>query len=288
MNTYDVGDLALLTASFTDENGSAIDPTDVYCIYTDPSGNSVSLHYGVDAALQRSGVGTYQVELNLDEAGIWTYRWYSTGTGQASETRTLEAFTGPFAYCTLAEVKAALGETSTTYDDAIELSIRAAKTAIAGYCHSQFLKIPSEIRYFSPDNGSLLMIDDALTISEVASDEDGDGTYERVWAVTDYASYPLNTSDPITNLRTASLGRYSFPVRRKSMKITAVWGWQAVPDGVHRFSIMYAQRLVLRKEVPFGVQGGNETGAVYLPKNDPDAKMLLGAYVRNDVATGIW
>lgn len=84
-NNYDVGDLARITAEFTDAGGADVDPTDVFCAYTDPSGNVTTLHYGVDAALVRSAAGHYYVDINVDEAGTWLYHWYSTGTGQASE-----------------------------------------------------------------------------------------------------------------------------------------------------------------------------------------------------------
>lgn len=78
-NNYDVGDLARITASFTDPGGAYVDPTEVYCTYTDPSGNSTTLHYGVDAALVKSAVGQYYVDVNVDESGTWMYHWYSTG-----------------------------------------------------------------------------------------------------------------------------------------------------------------------------------------------------------------
>jgi hypothetical protein len=83
--TYDVGDLARITAEFTSSAGIAIDPTALYCVHTDPSGNATTLTYGVDAALVKDDVGKYHVDISVDEAGTWLYNWYSTGTGQAKE-----------------------------------------------------------------------------------------------------------------------------------------------------------------------------------------------------------
>jgi len=85
-NSYDVGDLAQITAEFTNSVGTYLDPTEIYCSYTDPSGNVTTLHYGVDLTLTRSAVGRYVIAINVDEAGTWYYHWYSTGTGQASES----------------------------------------------------------------------------------------------------------------------------------------------------------------------------------------------------------
>ena len=73
-----------LQATFTDEDGAALDPTAVYCIVKDPSGNIASYQYGVDAELVKSDTGIYYVVVDADEVGVWFYRWYSTGTGQAA------------------------------------------------------------------------------------------------------------------------------------------------------------------------------------------------------------
>ena len=52
--------------------------------YKDPSGNTTSLTYGVDAALVKDSTGVYHVDVDADEVGWWHYRVYSTGTGQAA------------------------------------------------------------------------------------------------------------------------------------------------------------------------------------------------------------
>lgn len=83
-NTYDVGDLVRVTGTFTDSSGNAQDPTAVYCAFKDPSGNVTTYQYGQDAALEKSSTGVYYVDIDVDEAGVWYYRWYATGTGQAA------------------------------------------------------------------------------------------------------------------------------------------------------------------------------------------------------------
>jgi len=192
-----------------------------------------------------------------------------------------------FAYCSLAEVKTAINETSTTYDVQIATAIKAARDAIDGYCKRSFTDVASSARYYTPQAGAFVIIDDAQAVSAVETDEDGNGTYERAWAATDYLLHPRN-STPKTSLRTAYNGRYTFPVHADSVKVTATWGYSAVPDSVHQFAILYAARLFLRKDVPFGVEGGSDAGTIYIPKNDPDAQMLLGPHVRSDWQVGVW
>lgn len=86
MSCYDVGDEVRLSAVFMDIDGNDQDPTAVYLWYEDPSGNEVTLTYGVDVALVKDAVGQYHADIDVDEVGRWPYRWYSTGTGRAAAT----------------------------------------------------------------------------------------------------------------------------------------------------------------------------------------------------------
>lgn len=85
MNIYDVGDLVKVSAVFSDEYGSAIDPAEVRLAYRTPAGVTTTLLYGTDAAVVRDSVGTYHANINATAAGTWRYRWFSSGTGQAAE-----------------------------------------------------------------------------------------------------------------------------------------------------------------------------------------------------------
>lgn len=94
MRTHDVGDLIKLTGTFTDpdNNDSVIDPTAVRLKIEDPSGNVSKIAYdgddldlSEDARIWRSAEGVYNYNLDIDEAGVWHYRFYSTGVGQASD-----------------------------------------------------------------------------------------------------------------------------------------------------------------------------------------------------------
>ncbi len=84
-NVFDIGDLVRVSAAFTDSAGMAIDPTAVYVKYRTPAGTTTTLTYGVDAALVRDSAGNYHADISATDDGDWHYRWYSTGSGQASE-----------------------------------------------------------------------------------------------------------------------------------------------------------------------------------------------------------
>lgn len=84
-NAYFIGALVRVTGTFTDVNLTLVDPTIVRFKYRKGgSSTTVTLVYGVDITLVRSGVGVYYVDLNADTAGTWPYRWESATTYQAA------------------------------------------------------------------------------------------------------------------------------------------------------------------------------------------------------------
>lgn len=83
--TYDVGDLVRLSAAYTDGTGAAVDPTVVKLSYHFYGGATVTLVYLTDLALIRDSAGHYHADVSVTGAGRMDYRWWSTGTGQASE-----------------------------------------------------------------------------------------------------------------------------------------------------------------------------------------------------------
>ncbi len=71
-----------LTVSFTDEDGVAVNPTTVTFKLMSPCCcGSTSYEYGVDANITRPSTGNYIAEIQPDEAGVWSWRWETTGTG---------------------------------------------------------------------------------------------------------------------------------------------------------------------------------------------------------------
>lgn len=78
-------------------------------------------------------------------------------------------------------------------------------------------------------------IDDFTAVTQVATDEDGDGTYEVVWTEgSDYWLGPRNApanGKPYRYLnRNAAIGRYLFPLWEESISVTGVCGWCDLAD----------------------------------------------------------
>jgi len=84
-SVYDVGDLIEVSAIFTNVAGDAIDPSVVIFAFKDPAGAKTTYTYGTNNELVKDSVGNYHVNVSVDSAGTWYYRWSSTGEGQAAE-----------------------------------------------------------------------------------------------------------------------------------------------------------------------------------------------------------
>ncbi len=82
---YVVGQRPRFSAQF--RLGPALtDPASVKFIYKKPSGSSpVVLTYGVDLELVKEASGKYYVDLLLDEAGLWKWRYESTGVVDSAQ-----------------------------------------------------------------------------------------------------------------------------------------------------------------------------------------------------------
>lgn len=86
-NVYDVGDRTEISASFTDPNSGdePIDPTTVKVHYKKPDGTVTTKVHGTDVEVVKEDTGDYKIEITLDAAGVWRYRWEGEGAAIAAE-----------------------------------------------------------------------------------------------------------------------------------------------------------------------------------------------------------
>lgn len=82
-STYDIGDTVRLANVFT-QSGTAIDPTAVTLVVRLPDATQTSYTYAGNT-ITKDSTGHYHVDVSTTIAGIYRYRWTSTGTGAASE-----------------------------------------------------------------------------------------------------------------------------------------------------------------------------------------------------------
>lgn len=216
-------------------------------------------------------------------------------------------------YATLTELKRYIspGIADTVDDAELSLALSAASRAIDRACARQFGKIEAEdepvARYFGPDSAGRqrVLIEDLATLVDLAIDvdTDGDGTYSTSLTLdTDCRLYPWNAQvdgRPWTMLVAANPGGTPFsgsgpfgagwwPARHdlsRVVRVTARWGWAAVPAVVKQACLLQASRIFKRKDAPFGIAGSPEVGGELrlLERLDPDVAVLLVGLKRHRV-----
>jgi hypothetical protein len=126
-------------------------------------------------------------------------------------------------------------------------------------------------------------IDDLMTTTDlvVAVDSDGDETYGTT--VTDYSLTPRNAAadgEPWTGLTFGS--DVTVPTGNSAVRVTALWGWSAVPPAIEQATLLQASRLLIRRDSPYGVAGSPEAGTEIrlLARLDPDVEVAVAPYRR--------
>lgn len=187
-------------------------------------------------------------------------------------------------YATLAEVKAALRITDSIDDSLLEMAIESASRLVDAYCARSFYNAGTASRYFVADTDWLTYIDDAITITEIATDASADGTYDVVWQADDYQLEPLNGRVdglvwPYNAIR--AIGDYTFPIwgGEALVKVTATWGFSAIPTAIKQATIIQASRIFKRLDSPLGVLSSPDLGFIRVGSRlDPDVSQLVDSY----------
>lgn len=193
-------------------------------------------------------------------------------------------------YITAADLRTRLGVTVGTEDAILEAAATAASRAVETHCRRQFnLAATATPRRYRPDTGTLLTVDDIATTTGllVEVDNDGDGEFETTWTAADYELEPLDgvvdgvEGWPFWTLR--AVGSRRWPCSdRATVRVTAQWGWQAVPAPVVEATKIVASELYKLKDAPLGVAGFGDFGVVRVREN-PMAATKLAPYVRDAI-----
>ena len=187
-------------------------------------------------------------------------------------------------YSSLAEVKSALRITDSIDDSLLEMAIESASRLLDAYTARSFYNAGTASRYFVADNDWLTNIDDAITITEVATDTSADGTYDIIWQASDYQLEPLNgridgLAMPYNAIR--AVGDYTFPIwgGEALVKVTGTWGFSAVPTAIKQATIIQASRIFKRLDSPLGVLSSPDLGFIRVGSRlDPDVAQLVDNY----------
>ena len=184
-------------------------------------------------------------------------------------------------YATLAEFKAyaKIDSTDTNDDAVIEDIIEGISRQIDLYCGRVFFITTATARYYRADEGDLLLVDDVASTTSfaIATDNDGDGTFENTWTAADYNLLPYQSTngEPFTMIETSAQGAFAFSTLRKGNKITALWGYAAVPDNVKQACLISCEAEYHSRfgENMSGVATITGAGVVITPKGLPQSAL---------------
>lgn len=192
-------------------------------------------------------------------------------------------------YTTLNDVKDSLNLDDSIDNAAIELAIATASRQIDDYCGRFFYKDGTveapATRYYSPKDFYTVVVDDFVSLSEIATDDNFDRLYQTIWTESDSMFEPVNNpSRGWPRNQILAVGSYVFPANLpQSVRLKGVFGWSAVPYEVKTAAKIQASRLFLRNQSPFGIAGNTDLGTVRLAaKLDADVEALLRPMRKNN------
>lgn len=176
-------------------------------------------------------------------------------------------------YASLDQLKARLGlrTTDERSDEELEGILEEVSRAIDDEVNTRFyVEDTPETRYFTASRRDLLLVDDFLSITSIATDHDGDGTFETSWAVSDFLLGPLNAAAgslprPYWHINIAELGANWFPIGlERGVRIVGEWGFsRTVPKVVESVCLRESVYAFAASKTPYGMTAGD--GAVVAP-----------------------
>ena len=191
-------------------------------------------------------------------------------------------------YATLAQVKSALRISDSIDDSILEMAVESASRAIDGHAARHFYSTGTATRYYAADDSFIVQTDDiAGTAITLQTSSAGDGVFDTTFTTIDYQLEPLNgkvdgLDVPFTRIRAVENFLFPVEVEQALVKVTAVFGWPAVPIAITQATIIQASRIYKRLESPLGVAGFGDLGAISVTRDlDPDVAQLVAPYRRH-------
>ena len=197
-------------------------------------------------------------------------------------------------YVTLNEAKTYLGiPLADTVDDTmLEQIIESASRSIDRIAGRYFYQDASATaQYYRAVSPVSLLVADISTTTGllVAIDTSGTGTYSTSMTYnTDFIVEPLNaaaTGRPYTLLTAVGPTYFPYPFNyRPGVRVTARWGWPAIPDDIVEATLILVADLYKRKDSVGGVLGLSEMGAIRMSPLGRDISAMVRAYRREVMA----
>lgn len=184
-------------------------------------------------------------------------------------------------YATLAELKTAIGETTATNDTELAAKLTSASRRVDRDTGRRFYQdATTSTRTYQALHEQLMTVDDISTSTGLVVE-----VGRTSWTTVDSGAYdllPFNAEADGRAIETLMRVTGCWPIWGVTrVRVTARWGWPAVPDEIKNATILLAARLFRRKDSPEGVKGFSDLGVVRVGRYDPDYDNLISPYVRD-------
>lgn len=286
MSTYDVGDQALLQHEVR-VSGALTNATVVLSV-TAPDGTATT------PSVSHPSTGTYTATVSVDQAGPWEYTWTMSGA-------VIDVASGMFSaqnpatpvYATPDQVKNYVGGIRDSLSDARIAEVLAGVSRdIDGSCHRRFYAdLTASARLYDVTDPCQVDVDDFWTTTGlvVEGDYSGAGTFTTLTA-SDYELRPLNgivdgeSGWPYNEFRAVNR-RFPCQQLRAGMRVTAKWGWAAIPPSVREACLILSTETLKLPDSVFGAGGYSDFGIIKV-RDNPMAARKLSKFVRDPVLVG--
>lgn len=192
-------------------------------------------------------------------------------------------------YCTVAQVRHELGDDGEALSEALlEKAVNATSRAVDDWTGRRFWQDPAPVaRRLRPASRTRAEVPDISTTDGliVETDPSLDGAWSTTWTLDE--DFELEPEDAGFNgaayawWELVAVGAHRFPLaRRRTLRVTARWGWSAIPDPVMEATLLRAVQIFKRKEAVYGVAAFDDFGPVRITRQDSDVISLLIPYQR--------
>lgn len=188
-------------------------------------------------------------------------------------------------YIALADANAYVGAETTSSVDVVAAAIAAAENAVDRHCGRRFTVTAASAttRTYAPTPCVVVTHDFATTTDLVVSD-DGTTVDGSAFQLEPSAVSWDGSSSPWWRIRRTS-GAWAVDGERRTVSVTARWGWPAIPAEVVQAALIVTKDLVHARDLRFGVASFGDYGVIRARENPIVADLL--AHLRHDSTIGV-
>ncbi|KWX19887.1 hypothetical protein AFM11_33450 [Mycolicibacterium wolinskyi] len=190
-------------------------------------------------------------------------------------------------YAEPGELARFMGDAAATDNAELVLAIETASRSVDRICNRQFGKTETlETRYYTArfDRNRrrwIIDVDDFATVDGLIAETVG-AQYDS--EITGYLPAPVNAvldGKVWTQLVVDPASSAVPDATEHGVRVTATWGWPAIPPTIKLATLIQASRLFSRRHAPFGVAGNPEVGQLrLLERLDPDVAISVRPFAR--------